>query len=323
MPNFGFAILGSMKKLSRLQIASLLVGPVFLLVTIFVLITLKSTGDMSTTPPSDDWLTEASPEPTGPTEVPEPLETQPPEEDSYDLTAEQKLRAEQLTSLFENGKIDIRYDYVENLDDGRGYTAGRAGFTTADGDAVEVVQLYTKLKPTNSLAKYLPVLQRLAKEGSDSVSELKGYEKAWRDSASVKEFKDAQDAIVTKLYYQPSKSYANQLGLKLAISRAFLYDTIIQHGDGKDGDSISALIKKTTSQLDGSPKDGVDEVTWLSVFIDIRKADLKNPDNDETKDVWKTSTGRCDVFKQILDAENYSLAGPIKIKTAEYKVTVP
>src|SRR5437870_4798044 len=59
------------------------------------------------------------------------------------LTVEQKRRAEQLTSLFENGRIELQYSYAEDLGDGRGITTGRAGFTTADGDALEVVTLYT------------------------------------------------------------------------------------------------------------------------------------------------------------------------------------
>ncbi len=54
------------------------------------------------------------------------------------LNKDQKRRAEQLTSIFENGKTEIQYGYVEALDDGRGF--GRAGFTTATGDALEVVR---------------------------------------------------------------------------------------------------------------------------------------------------------------------------------------
>jgi len=50
------------------------------------------------TPPSDDWL-----------------------------DANQRWRAAQLISAFENSTTEIRYAYAENLDDGRGVTAGRAG----------------------------------------------------------------------------------------------------------------------------------------------------------------------------------------------------
>ena len=246
-----------------------------------------------------------------------------PDTPLYDLTKEQKRRADQLTSLFENGTIEILYGYIENLDDGRGYTAGRAGFTTADGDLYMVVQEYTKLKPTNKLAKYLPTLKKLAERGSDSVRDLTDFKKAWIESANEESFIKTQDFVVDKLYYLPSKKYADKLKLKLPISRAFLYDTIIQHGDGGDEDSISALLEKTSDEVGGSPADGIDEVNWLHNLIQVRRDDLKNPFNKDTKEEWSKSTGRCDVFKQILDDKNFNLQGPVEIKTSEYKVTIP
>ena len=39
-----------------------------------------------------------------------------------------------ITSCFENSTKTIQYGYVEALNDGRGYTAGKAGFTTGTGD---------------------------------------------------------------------------------------------------------------------------------------------------------------------------------------------
>lgn len=242
---------------------------------------------------------------------------------NYDLTKEQKRRAEQLTSLFENGTIKIMYGYIENLDDGRGYTAGRAGFTTADGDLYMVVQKYTKLKPSNKLAKYLSALKKLAEKGSDSVKDLNGLDKAWMDSAEDATFMKVQDFVIDKLYYRPSKKYADKLKLELPISRAFLYDTIIQHGDGDDEDSISTLLENTSDKIGGSPADGSDEFKWLYALIQVRRDDLKNPSNKDTKEEWSKSTGRCDVFKQILDDKNYDLKEPINIKTSEYKVTIP
>src|SRR5579862_8416717 len=50
------------------------------------------------------------------------------------LTSAQRRRADQIISVFENDTIELQYGYTEELDDGRGLTAGRAGFTTATGD---------------------------------------------------------------------------------------------------------------------------------------------------------------------------------------------
>src|ERR1017187_10409152 len=43
------------------------------------------------------------------------------------LSGEKRIRAERLTSYFENSTLEPQYDYIENIHDGRGYTAGRAG----------------------------------------------------------------------------------------------------------------------------------------------------------------------------------------------------
>ena len=67
-------------------------------------------------------------------------------------------------------------------------------------------------------------------------------------------FQDIQMAEVTTTYYQPSQQMADALGL---LSRAFLYDTIIQHGGGDDGDSLAAIVNRTNTELGGSPAEGV------------------------------------------------------------------
>jgi hypothetical protein len=45
---------------------------------------------------------------------------------SLTVDAERKHRAAQITSTFENSTLELQYDYVENIGDGRGITAGRA-----------------------------------------------------------------------------------------------------------------------------------------------------------------------------------------------------
>ncbi len=119
-----------------------------------------------------------------------------------ELTPEQKRRCEQYTSIFENDTIELQYAYVEPLDDGRGYTSGRAGFTTATGDALEVVQKYTAQKANNPLAKYLPELKRLAKAESGSIKNLGGYVDAWKLAAKDPLFRQVQDEVSDQLYYR-------------------------------------------------------------------------------------------------------------------------
>src|SRR5215211_6885999 len=72
------------------------------------------------------------------------------------LTHAQHVRVDKLISEFENSTSVIQYCYVEALDDGRGYTVGRAGFTSATGDLLEVAEQYTRAVPGNPLEPLLP-----------------------------------------------------------------------------------------------------------------------------------------------------------------------
>ena len=118
----------------------------------------------------------------------------------HGLTPDQKRRAEQLTSIFENDTTELQYAYTEDLHDGRGITAGRAGFTTRDGDALQVVEIYTKKLPQNNLAKFLPELKRLKTENSGDTSHLRGYADEWKKAAHDPAFRAAQDQVVDQAY---------------------------------------------------------------------------------------------------------------------------
>ncbi|KJY45898.1 chitosanase, partial [Streptomyces sp. NRRL S-444] len=65
--------------------------------------------------------------------------------------------AMQIVSSAENSSLDwkAQYKYIEDIDDGRGYTAGIIGFCSGTGDMLDLVEYYTDVKPGNVLAKYL------------------------------------------------------------------------------------------------------------------------------------------------------------------------
>ncbi len=236
------------------------------------------------------------------------------------LSSLQKTRAEQLTNLFENGSFDFAYDYVEYLGDGRGITAGRAGFTTATGDLLKVVKDYTAKKPDNELAKFIPRLWEIFQSKSDSEEGLEGFSQVWKTASQDPDFKRVQDEAVDELYYQPSVKYSNQLGLRTPLARAAVYDTIIQHGDGKkDPDGLLAILERTQNAAGGTPAEGVDEKLWLDTFLSQRRQTLANPYNKNTHAVWGKSVGRCDVFRSIAKQGNYDLKGVISINSGGFK----
>ncbi|MEV7598438.1 chitosanase [Kitasatospora sp. NPDC089797] len=229
------------------------------------------------------------------------------------LTPDQRRRADQLISVFENSTTEIQYDYAENINDGRGVTAGRAGFTTNDGDALKVVRAYTAVSPDNPLARFIPELERLAAAGSGDTSGLPeaDYIAAWKQAAQDPAFRQVQDDQVDQRYFTPAMDQADQLGLGTALARAELYDASIQHGNGSEYDALPALISRTVAKV-GSPS-AAGEHAWLDAFFDVRVDDLNNPANSSTADEWRKSVDRVECLRRIAATGNYDLTGPFDI----------
>jgi chitosanase len=238
------------------------------------------------------------------------------------LSTEQKLRAERLISVFENGTIEIQYGYAEALNDGRGITFGRAGFTTATGDGYELVKRYTAAAPGNLLARYLRRLETLAREESGSTEGLDGFIKAVRQLARDARFRAVQDRLQDELYYEPAAKVSDGLGLKTALARTLVYETLLMHGDGDDPDGLPALLEATRKAAGGTPVTGVDEATWFAAFLRVRRADLEHAHDPATRKAWAEAVGRVDVFRAIAEKGNWDLHGPIVV-VGEYEARIP
>ena len=231
-----------------------------------------------------------------------------------ELAPEARRVAEAITSVFENSTPQLQYGYSAVLDDGRGITAGRAGFTSATGDLVVVVRRYIEMKPSSPLAPFLPVLEDLDAVKSDDTSALSGFEAAWRIAAEDPVMRAVQDGVVNELYYNPAMGYAASLGAVLPLTLASLYDTIIQHGNGSDPDGLAALIAETNSAAGITLPVGVNEMRWLEVFLSVRKQHLLHSFAPETRTVWAASAGRCDALVDLAAQSEWALDAPVRLR---------
>ena len=227
------------------------------------------------------------------------------------LDDDTRLRVDHLISTFENSTTEIRYDYAENIGDGRGVTSGRAGFTTATCDALAVIDLYTSEQPDNVLAGFVDELTHLCDEESDDTEGLPedAYIAAWQEAAQDPSFRDAQDRIVDLEYFEPAMTLADELGLETPLARAQLYDTAIQHGVGDDPDGLPAIAGRTSEQV-GSPEDAGEEA-WLAAFFAERLGTLDNPANEATQEGWRQSVSRVECMQSIAADGNFDLDPPI------------
>jgi chitosanase len=238
---------------------------------------------------------------------------------------------EKINSVFENDSANPSYDYCENLDDGRGFTFGKIGFTTANGDGYDLIKDYCASNPNSALKQYLPTLKQLAEDEDDDTDGLDGFEQAWANEAA--QTASTQDALAFETYGKPALDYCNTLGLNSTMAIAFLYDAIVQHGDGDDDDSVGALLERAIEEMGGSisgkDKDGNDcdkidnpEIEFLDAFLVERKKCLQNPSNEDTKDEWADSVDRVNALKNLLDTENLNLTGTIHIKSDDWDTQI-
>jgi chitosanase len=209
--------------------------------------------------------------------------------------------AMRLVASAENSSLDWRaqYRYIEDIRDGRGYTAGIIGFCSGTGDMLEVVQAYTHARRHNPLARFLPALKRV--NGSASHAGLgRPFVAAWRRAASRPAFRRAQNRERDRVYFNPAVALATADGLR-SLGQFAYYDAAVVHGlDGLRGVRQRALARAA------APAAGGDEKAYLEAFLDERVAEMHK--EAAHQDVSRIETAQ----RRFLRAGNLDLALPLR-----------
>ncbi|KAJ2274545.1 hypothetical protein J3F81_002198 [Coemansia sp. RSA 371] len=190
----------------------------------------------------------------------------------------------QMISLFQTGSTGLSYADCRKDSDGSGYASGIISFTTRHGDALKVIQEFrTTGSYKGEFDEYMDTLEEYADSGSRSTKNLDGYCDAWNAAADNFEFRLAQFTIVYDKYDVPSQEYIDEIGIKLSVTRAVLYDTAIVDGLGSSKSTLGGIFKATNNAFDSdvtgesgnsvtvNGKYQVDEAIWLEKFLDIRE----------------------------------------------------
>lgn len=215
--------------------------------------------------------------------------------------------AMKLVSSAENSSLDwkAQYKYIEDIGDGRGYTAGIIGFCSGTGDMLDLVEHYTDVKPGNVLARYLPALRKV--DGTDSHAGLgAAFERDWATAAQDSVFRQAQNHERDRVYFNPAVRQAKADGLR-ALGQFAYYDAIVMHGDGGDSASFGSIRKRALSKAK-SPAQGGDEYAYLNAFLDARVWAMKQEEAH-------SDTSRVDTAQRVfVKARNFDLNPPLKWK---------
>jgi chitosanase len=195
-----------------------------------------------------------------------------------------KLKAQMLTSFWENDTTVFQYGFARNNNDGYGYTAGRIGFTTGTGDAYYVVKCFdAAFKGSgNLLGKYESALKKLNDQqqstgkiqgDTSTLDALGNFPKDWTatfTNASTKgAFVSCQDQSVDSAYWSPTLPFMQKWGLTSALARASVYDTFVVHGDANANNLAKQANDETgnTAQKPATaPLSRAAESAWLQAF---------------------------------------------------------
>ncbi|WP_308120450.1 chitosanase [Streptomyces bambusae] len=215
--------------------------------------------------------------------------------------------AMQIVSSAENSSLDwkAQYKYIEDIDDGRGYTAGIIGFCSGTGDMLDLVEYYSRIKPGNVLEKYLPALRRV--DGTDSHQGLDpNFTRDWATAAKDSAFRRAQDHERDRVYFDPAVKQGKADGVGV-LGQFIYYDAIVMHGDGDDPTSFRNIRRKALAKAK-PPSRGGDEKAYLNAFLDARVWAMKQEEAH-------SDTSRVDTAQRVfLRKGNLGLNTPLDWK---------
>ena len=219
--------------------------------------------------------------------------------------------ADQIVSVFEYSTTQVQYCAIEDIHDGRGYTAGSVGFTSATGDLYELILRYRKLIPQSEFSDLEPILKQRAQNEDASVVGLERLPQIWKKVCNTRALKNAQDQLVDDFYKKPARLNLKKYHFKSRLAFLIFFDTMVQHGNGNDPDSFSGVIAKMRSIPES-------ESDFLKEFLKARIKILNHASNVETREVWKESVVRGWALLRLVEENQFNLKTPLTLRVWDH-----
>jgi len=171
-----------------------------------------------------------------------------------------------VTSVFETGQQDLKFEFCDYENDGQGYDAGFMSATSRSGAILGIVQYYCKVNSGAPICGLIPALQKAV--GSQTKNGLGDLCDKWKSAANDKAFRNAQWQYTIDNYFSPATKHAKDIGLTLPLGLGELYDCNIQLGDGNDQNSLGGIINTVNKKVGKPAQAG--QVNWLNAFLQER-----------------------------------------------------
>ncbi|KAK9761977.1 hypothetical protein K7432_012700 [Basidiobolus ranarum] len=221
-----------------------------------------------------------------------------------------------ITNAFETQDTKLDYSFCKNLKDGKGFTCGFAGFSTATGTALSVITDYKKDHLRSPFGKYFISLLRFSNQTDCNLvkgdpSNFDGFCDVWRRVSCQASFRKSQNRALDIHVFEPAIKLANEVGIQSYLGKAIFFDTVFQHGyQTDDGFSLRSIIR-LAGPLIGP------EVEYLDRFLRIRRRILCcYPDT-----VLPGLADRVEDFQSLLRSGNTRLSPPINLPSHQIIIT--
>ena len=176
---------------------------------------------------------------------------------------ETKLKAMAIVNVFETSLPLGDPAAYAVLDDGAGVSYGSGQFTHRSGSLLAVVEEYLARGGVVGRAVFVKSLPLLRRRDSFAINETardQKFKKALKAAAISREMRSAQAAVSARLYLGPAVDACAGLGLKLPLSLAVVYDSVV-HGSWP---AIRNSVKLP------APANGGDEKRWVTAYVRAR-----------------------------------------------------
>lgn len=212
------------------------------------------------------------------------------------LSTNQKRLIERVINALETGKADGRYEAITIFNDGphdiRQITYGRSQ-TTEYGKLRLLVQKYVDAKGTYS-KQLKPYAEKVGSVPLTDDQKFKDLLKNAGKNDPV--MRKVQDEFFNNEYFKPAMKWADDAGLVLPLSALVIYDSFIHSG------SILWPIRQMFPET--LPKDGGNEIEWITAYVNARHKWL----SQHPREIVQKTVYRTQCFKDIIKKGDWMLA---------------